>query len=75
MPINNKKSNKERKDQKVEIRVNEIERKALDRICEQAEMTISELVRHRVLSLTEKEIDALARRSWTTTPYGRILNV
>jgi hypothetical protein len=57
----------------IRIRLNDAERKKLDSVCEETEMTISDIVRVRVLNLSEEEIEALRTGATFTTPSGTFL--
>jgi hypothetical protein len=54
----------------IRIRLNDAERKKLDSVCEETEMTISDIVRVRVLNLSESELEALRTGAFITTADG-----
>jgi PHP family Zn ribbon phosphoesterase len=62
----NTKTRSTRRSEKLEVRLLIDERKKLDLICEEAGTTISELVRFRVLNLSEGEIEAIRQGAFVT---------
>ena len=54
----------------IEVMLTIDERKRLDKICVETEMTISELLRYRVLNLSESEEAALQARAFYSTIEG-----
>lgn len=59
-----------RRDHKFEIRLNVEERKRVSAICRATGQTISDLFRFRVLGLSERELEAIARGQFVRTPDG-----
>lgn len=62
-----------RRDETFEFCLSSAERKELDRACEECDMTLSELIRFRVLGLSERERESIRQRRWVTTNNGKIL--
>lgn len=57
---------KERRAERMTVRLQAEEMKKLQAVCKRSGMTIADLVRSCVLTITEREIDALVREKVTT---------